>query len=168
MEELKFNYKIIDFGPTYLLGKKTIVEPGKTAVKFVKEFRTDGSNDFLQKLEERVSPKGDLIIWMGDYNSNTKTFVEVAGVFVKEKCQIKEEYILKELLPCKMAILMISGKTRNLSKGAHNKLVELMKEQGYIPDYSYGYSMEYYSYDSYEKENEIYEFSYYLPCKKVI
>ncbi len=61
MGELKFNYKIIDFGPTYLLGKKTIVEPGKTATKFVKEFRIDGSNDFLLNLEERL--KGDLFLY---------------------------------------------------------------------------------------------------------
>jgi hypothetical protein len=52
-----------------------------------------------------------------------------------------------------------------LTRGAHNKLLKLMREAGYAPDYSYGFSMEYYSYEKYEKDNDEYTFAYYLPCQ---
>ena len=65
-----------------------------------------------------------------------------------------------------MAVCTIRGKTRNLARGAHNKLVSLLKGTGHEPDYSLGFSMEYYSYEHYEKENAVYAFSYMLPCKR--
>ena len=166
MEDVHVSYRVMDFGPLVLLGKKTIVQQGKTATKFVKSFRTDGSNAYLQSLDERVSPMGDVIIWMGEYDGVQKTFVEIPGVFVKPGTQAPEGFAARELPACTMAVCTISGRTRSLSRGAHNKLVKLMAADGYAPDYSYGYSMEYYSYENYEKNNELYQFSYYLPCKK--
>lgn len=166
MSELTLTFKAVDFGPVWLVGKETTVEQGKTATAFVKKFRNDGSNAYLQGLNDRVSPEGDIIIWMGGYNPVTKSFIEIPGVFAKPGCKVEEGYTIRELPQCIMGICTISGETRSLSRGAHNKLVKLMKEAGYEPDYSFGYSMEYYSYEKYECDNEVYEFSYCLPCVK--
>ena len=68
------------FGPVWLAGRETRVALGKTAARFVKAFRTDGSNAYLQKLPGRVSPEGDIILWMGGYDPLTKTFTEIPGV----------------------------------------------------------------------------------------
>ena len=160
------SFKVVDFESLWLIGKETLVKQGETATEFVKAFRTDGSNAYLQNLADRVSPDGDFIIWMGEYSAQAKTFTEIPGIFVKPGCIVPEGFAVRKLPCCKMAICIITGTTRNLTKGAHNTLVKLMKESGYIPDYSYGFSMEYYSYKEYEQKNDIYKFSYYLPCKK--
>lgn len=165
MEKTILSLKIVDFGHVWLLGKETKVLQGKTAEKFVRECRTDGTNAYLQNLACRISPVGDIIIWMGEYDGQTKTFTEIPGVFVKPDSEVAEGFTVRDIPCCKMGICTISGKTRDLTRGAHNKLVKLMKDAGYAPDYSFGYSMEYYSYEKYEKENDIYEFSYFLPCK---
>ncbi len=165
MNETKLTLSIVEFGPLWLVGKKTTVAQGKTAEKFVAQLRVDGTNTILSNLESRVSPPGDIIVWMGEYDNQSKTFSEIPGVFVSPGAHIPEGFDIRELPHCMMGICTISGATRNLSRGAHNKLVKLMKNAGYVPDYSFGYSMEYYSYEKYEKDNGTYEFSYYLPCK---
>lgn len=161
------SFQAVDFGPIWLLGKQTTVQQGKTAVKFVTAFRRDGSNDYLQSLPERVSPKGDIIIWMGGYDPASKSFTEIPGVFVRPGCRYEGDYAVRELPACTMGVCSITGPTRDLSRGAHNKLLKAMQQAGYAPDYSPGYSMEYYSYELYEQDRETYTFSYYLPCRRL-
>lgn len=164
MEKTSAEFRAADFGPVWLVGKKTVVRQGQTAVKFVKGFRTDGTNEYLQSLPGRVSPEGDIIIWMGEYDGETRSFTEIPGVFVKPGSVTMEEFDVRELPRCTMGICTITGKTRDLTRGAHNKLVKLMSTAGYQPDYSFGFSMEYYSHEKYEKDNDEYSFSYLLPC----
>ena len=166
MKEESVAFQAVEFGPYWLIGRQTTVGQGKTAAPFVKTFRTDGSMQQLQALEGRVSPDGDLIIWMGEYDAQAKTFVEIPGILAQPGCEVPEGFAVRELPECLMGICTIRGKTRSLSRGAHGKLVRLMKEAGYEPDYSLGFSMEYYSHEKYELKNEIYEFAYYLPCRK--
>lgn len=158
--------KVIDFGPAWLIGKQTLVKQGGNAADFVKKYRNDGANAYLQCMANKVTQDGDFVIWMGEYNNETKTFVEIPGVLAKPGIIIPDGYVMRELPACTMAICTITGDTRSLSKGAHNKLVKLLKDSEYEPDYSKGFSMEYYSYEKYECKNDIYEFSYYLPCKR--
>jgi len=71
-----------------------------------------------------------------------------------------------------MGVGWIQGNTSNLENGAHSKTEKIMKENGYIPDYSeVAISMEYYSFDKYvnieDNGNNIFTFGYFLPCKKV-
>lgn len=167
MDESEMTFRTADFGPLWLVGRKTTVQQGKTAAKFVREFRSDGTNTRLQKLDGRASPAGDIIIWMGEYDAQAKSFTEIPGIFATPGCKVEDGFDVRELPHCTMGIYTVTGKTRNLTGGAHNKLVRLMKQAGYAPDYSFGFSMEYYSYDKYEPENDVYEFSYYLPCKPV-
>ena len=103
---------------------------------------------------------------MGGYDPLTKTFTEIPGVFVPLGSEVREGFAIRELPKCTTGIANITSPTRNLTKGAHNKLVQLMDEAGYAPDCSYGYSLEYYAYEQYEKDNEVYTFSYWLPCKR--
>lgn len=167
MNELKLSLNIVEFGPLRIVGKKTIVSKGKTAEKFLLECRKDGTNEFLKSLNSRVSPPGDIAVWMGEYDEGSKSFIEIPGIFAEIDAKIPDGFDYRELPHCMMAICTISGNTRDLARGAHNKLLKLMKNSGYIPDYSFGYSMEYYSHEKYEKENDVYEFSYYLPCKAI-
>lgn len=166
MGKVSLTFEARAFGPVWLAGRETRVALGKTAARFVKAFRTDGSNAYLQKLPGRVSPEGDIILWMGGYDPLTKTFTEIPGVFVPLGSEVGDGFAIRELPKCTMGIANITGPTRNLTKGAHNKLVQVMDEAGYAPDYSYGYSLEYYAYEQYEKDNEVHMFSYWLPCKR--
>lgn len=167
MDITEERFEAVEFDEVLLIGKKTEVLQGRTATAFVKEFRSDGSNEHLQKLDNRVSPKGDIIIYMGEYDSQAKSFTEIPGIFAKPGCEVPAGYDYRVIPRCMMGIYTVSGKTRSLTRGAHNKLVKLMEQNGYAPDYSLGFSMEYYSYEKYEKKNDVYSFSYYLPCKKV-
>lgn len=166
MEDKNLEFKAVELEAVWLVGRETVVQQGKTAAKFVKAFREDGSNEYLQGLDARVSPEGDVIIWMGEYDGETKAFKEIPGVFVTPGSDVKSGFTYREIPRCTMGVCLIRGKTRNLSKGAHNKLIKLMTKAGYAPDYSYGFSMEYYSREKYEKDNEEYEFAYMLPCRK--
>ena len=159
--------KIVDFGPAWLIGKQTTVKLGGTATEFVKAFRNDGSNAALQQMDDKLTPDGDFVIWMGEANNQTKTFTEIPGILVKPGVAVPEGFVMRELPACSMAICTITGDTRSLSRGAHNTLVKSMKDSDYVPDYLLGFSMEYYSYEKYECKNDLYEFSYYLPCKAV-
>lgn len=165
MAKITVTFRTMDFGPVWLVGSKTIVQQGKTAGNFVRKFRQDGTNAYLQGLDCRVSPAGDIIIWMGESDPEKKTFAEIPGILVSPNCDIDDTFDIRPLPHCTMGLCVITGNTRNLTGGAHNKLTMLIKESGYEPDYSYGFSMEYYSYEKYEKDRDEYEFTYMLPCK---
>ncbi len=168
MMEKTYKLEITDFKACRMIGKKIIVTLGKTARKHWQKFLNDGSNEFLQKLECKLSPAGECIGWMGDYDSKTKTFTEMPGVFAVMDSEVPNGYDSIDIPDCKMAILWIEGNTSNLEKGAHNLLLKYLNETDYAPDYSLGFSMEYYTsvgYVSLDKDNPIYKFGYFLPCK---
>ena len=58
MGKVSLTYEARAFGPVWLAGRETRVALGKTAARFVKAFRTDGSNAYLQKLPAGYRPKG--------------------------------------------------------------------------------------------------------------
>ncbi len=170
MASRNLRFEAIDFGPARLIGKPVTVSQGKTAAKHVRAFRADGSFALLNALPGRISPEGDLVIWMGEYDPETKTFVDIPGVLATPDCPVPEGFVSRELPRCLMGVGWISGPTRELTRGAHNKTVQLMKQAGCAPDYSLGFSMEYYSREGYEAdrpEGENYTFGYYLPCGRV-
>lgn len=164
----KFSLEVIDFKAVRMIGRKINIKLGKNAKKHWQKYLTDGSNDFLQQLD-KVSPDGDCIGWMGDYDPETKIFTEMPGVFVKKDSQVPEGYDYVDIPDCKMAILWIEGEEANLEKGAHNLLLKHLAKTDYVPDYSLGFSMEYYTSIGsvkMDENNSIYKFGYYLPCKK--
>ncbi|BCJ93698.1 hypothetical protein acsn021_12670 [Anaerocolumna cellulosilytica] len=169
----KIAFEVQNFKAVRFIGREVIVGKKNPVPELWKSILNDGTNDFLQSLPERVSPEGDTIGWMGEYNPKTKEFVYIAGIFAKPETVVPAGFSYRDIPDCIMGIGWIQGNTSNLEKGAHTKTEKIMKENGYVPDYSIvGISMEYYSFDKYAKieedGNTIFTFGYYLPCKKLV
>lgn len=166
-------FKAFPFPPARFIGKAcTAVTGRKNPV--IKELWDDflykGGKEFLEQRPDIRSPKGDCAGWMGEYNAQTKEFTYIVGSFFEPGCDVPEGYTYRDVPACLMGVGKIRGKTQHLEGGAHNKTVKAMQADGYEPDYSVGFSMEYYPYEQYgmvedNGENEL-EFHYYLPCRK--
>ncbi|WP_162140306.1 GyrI-like domain-containing protein [Haploplasma axanthum] len=166
---ISYQLEIKDFNAVRMVGKKTTVKFGGNAKKHWKSYLDNGDNDLLQNLKNKVSPNEDCIGWMGNSNLETKTFIEMPGVFLLENSDIPEGFDYIDIPKCKMAILWIEGDTPNLERGAHNHLLKYLKKTDYIEDYSLAFSMEYYTsigYTHLNKENPVYKFGYLLPCRR--
>ena len=169
---VKTYFEVQDFKAVRFIGKEVVVGKKNPVPELWNKILKDGTNDFLQSLPGRVSPLGDTIGWMGEYNPQTKEFVYIAGVFAKPDAVIPDGFSYRDIPDCLMGIGWIQGNTSHLEKGAHTKTEKVMRENGYVPDYSVvGISMEYYSFEKYAKivedGNNLFTFGYYLPCKKI-
>jgi predicted transcriptional regulator YdeE len=169
---INVSFEVQSFKAVRLIGKEIVVGKKNPVPELWKRILSDGTNDYLQSLPERVSPRGDTIGWMGDYNPQTKEFIYIAGIFAKTDTVVPDGFSYRDIPDCLMGIGWIQGNTSDLEKGAHGKTEKIMKANGYIPDYSIvGISMEYYSYDKYammkEDGRDTFTFGYYLPCKRV-
>ncbi|MBE6052740.1 MAG: GyrI-like domain-containing protein [Clostridium sartagoforme] len=167
------SFEVKNFKAVRFIGKEVVVGEKNPVPELWKEMLSDGTNEFLQNMPERVSPIGDTIGWMGEYNSQTKEFTYIAGVFTKPNTTVPSGFSYRDIPDCIMGVGWIQGKTSDLEKGAHGKTEKIMKENGYAPDYSkVAISMEYYSFDKYinieENGENKFAFGYYLPCKKLI
>ncbi len=170
---LKISFEVQNFNAVRFIGKEVIVGKKNPVPELWRNMLKDGTNEFLQNMPERVSPRGDTIGWMGEYNPKTKEFTYIAGVFTKPETTVPNGFSYRDIPDCLMGIGWIKGSTSQLEKGAHVKTEKIMRENGYEPDYSIvGISMEYYSFDKYanikEDGNNIFTFGYLLPCKKII
>ncbi len=170
--KIKISFEVKNFDSVRVIGKEVIVGKKNPVPELWRKMLSDGTNDFLQSIPERVSPMGDTIGWMGEYNSQRKEFTYIAGVFVKPNTTVPKGFSYRDIPDCMMGVGWIQGNTSNLENGAHSKTEKIMKENGYIPDYSeVAISMEYYSFDKYvnieDNGNNIFTFGYFLPCKKV-
>lgn len=167
---VKISFEVQNFKAVRFIGKEVIVGKKNPVPELWEKILNDGTNKFLQSMPERMSPLGDTIGWMGEYNSQTKEFTYIAGIFAKPDTVVPSGFSYRDIPDCLMGIGWIQGKTSHLEKGAHAKTVKVMKENGYVPDYSVvGISMEYYSFDKYanvkEDGNNTFTFGYFLPCK---
>ena len=167
------SFEVQNFKAVRFIGKEVVVGKKNPVPDLWKSILMDGTNDFLQDLPGRVSPLGDNIGWMGEYNPQTKEFIYIAGIFAEPNTNVPEGFSYRDIPDCLMGIGWIQGNTSNLEKGAHSKTEKIMKANGYTPDYSIvGISMEYYSFEKYanieEDGNNIFTFGYYLPCKKIV
>lgn len=167
------SFEVQNFKGVRFIGKEVVVGKKNPVPDLWKSILKDGTNDFLQDLPGRVSPLGDNIGWMGEYNPQTKEFIYIAGIFAEPNTNVPEGFSYRDIPDCLMGIGWIQGNTSNLEKGAHSKTEKIMKANGYTPDYSIvGISMEYYSFEKYanieEDGNNIFTFGYYLPCKKIV
>jgi predicted transcriptional regulator YdeE len=170
---VKIYFEVQSFKAVRFIGKEVIVRKKNPIPDLWEKILNDGTNDFLQSLPERVSPLGDTIGWMGEYNPQTKEFIYIAGIFAKPNAIVPNGFSYFDIPDCLMGIGWIQGNTPHLEKGAHVKTEKIMRTNGYMPDYSIvGISMEYYSFNKYanieEDGNDTFTFGYYLPCKKII
>ena len=160
-----------DFTAVRFIGKEVTVGRKGTAADLWKQVLSDGTNDFLQSLEDRVSPLGDTVGWMGEYNPKTKEYTYIVGIFARPGASVPAGLSYRDIPDCMMGNGWIQGNTPNLEKGAHVKTEKIMRANGYEPDYSKAaISMEYYSYKKIaaiqEDGTNVFTFGYYLPCKK--
>jgi predicted transcriptional regulator YdeE len=165
-------FEIQHFQELRFIGKEVIVGKKNPVPQLWKKMLADGTNEYLQNLPNRISPIGDTIGWMGDYNHQTKEFTYIAGIFTKPNTVVPKGFSYREIPTCLMGIGWIQGITSDLYKGAHKKTENILRQNGYIPDYSVvGISMEYYSFEKYSKikedGNNLFTFGYFLPCKKI-
>ncbi len=168
----KISFEVQNFRAVRFIGKEVTVGKENPVPELWKSMLNDGTNEFLQNIPKRVSPRKDTIGWMGDYNPQTKEFVYIAGIFTEPDTIVPNGFSYRDIPECLMGIGWIQGNTSHLEKGAHSKTEKIMKENGYAPDYSLvGISMEYYSFEKYadieEDGNNIFTFGYFLPCKKI-
>lgn len=168
---VQIDFEVQSFKAVRFIGKEIVVGKKNPVPELWKKMLSDGTNEFLQSLPDRVSPKGDTIGWMGNYQPKTKEFTYIAGIFAKPDATVPEGFSYRDIPDVLMGIGWIQGTTSNLEKGAHTKTEKIMRANGYVPDYSVvGISMEYYSFDKFatieEDGKNTFTFGYYLPCKK--
>lgn len=167
---IQVSFEVQNFQAVRMIGKAVLVGKKNPVPELWNSILHDGTNAFLQSMPERVSPIGDTIGWMGDYDPKTKEFTYIAGVFVRPGTAVPNGFSYRDIPDCLMGIGWIQGNTSHLEKGAHARTEKVMRENGYVPDYSVGISMEYYSFEKYanikEDGKNLFTFGYYLPCKK--
>jgi predicted transcriptional regulator YdeE len=166
-------FEVQEFSAVRFIGKEVTVGKENPVPKLWEKILNDGTMDFLQNLPDRVSPPGDTIGWMGEYNPKTEEFTYIAGIFARPGAVVPDGFSYRDIPDCLMGIGWIQGTSPDLEKGAHVKTEKAMREHGYVPDYSIvAISMEYYSYEKFARVTEdgvnIFTFGYYLPCKKMI
>lgn len=168
--DTKISFEVQAFNAVRFIGKEVTVGKKNPVPALWEAMLHDGTIEMLQNMPERVSPKGDTIGWMGDYDPKDKTFTYIAGVLTKPGTVVPDGFAYRGIPDCLMGIGWIQGNTSHLEKGAHGKTEKAMKENGYAPDYSIGISMEYYSFEKYasivEDGKHLFTFGYFLPCKK--
>lgn len=67
---VKTYFEVQNFKAVRFIGKEVLVGKKNRVPDLWEKILNDGTNDFLQSLPERVSPLGDTIGWMGEYQWN--------------------------------------------------------------------------------------------------
>lgn len=162
-----------------LIGKQVQMsfEPGgnKAADNLWSSMWQDGSMEFLLNNKERFTAERDTIGWMGEFDPSGSTCMYIAGVVTKAGTPVPAGYISKDLPECQMGIGWIQGREEaaDLYAGAHEHMMQVMKEYGYEYDTSAGgYEMQYYSFPRFGAPRymgeKILVLDYCCPCKKLL
>jgi len=96
----------------------------------------------ILKQSDPISPS--YVGWMGNFDQSTGNFTYIAGMMLPEDAPVPEGYDSRLLPPSKMGIGWIKGKEPELYFDAHTLTAEGINETIYLPDNSFGYSMEVY------------------------
>lgn len=116
---------------------------------------------------ENSNPVVDYYIgWMGEYNSAAGTFTYIAGMIMPTGTKVPDGFDYRDLAPCLVGNGFINGDFANgdVFCHSHDLTVSGIKENGYEPDYSYGWSAEVYAKDlSFDAEEGT--INYFCPCK---
>lgn len=173
---IKFEVK--RFPAARLIGKKVRMsinpEGDNAAVNLWSRMWQDGSMDFLGNIGERLTEEMDTVGWIGDFDLQGGTCTYIAGILTKAGTSVPTGYISKDLPECLMSIGWIQGREEgaDLYAGAHEQVIQTMKEHGYEYDNSAGgYEMQYYSFLRFGVPRYLGEkiliMDYYCPCKKL-
>ncbi len=171
-------FEVKRFPAVRLIGKKVKIslnpEGDKEAVKLWSSMWQDGSMDFLGNIPERLTEEKDTVGWIGDYDYQSSTCIYIAGVLTKAGTPVPTGYVSRDLPECLMSVGWIQGREEasDLYAGAHEQVIQAMKEYGYEYDNSTGgYEMQYYSFHRFGVPRymgeKILVLDYYCPCKKL-
>lgn len=149
-----------------MIGKKVINGGGENPVPALWE-KCFKENTF-HELEFNVPVVEYGIGWMGEYNSETGTFTYIAGMLMPSGTIVPEGFDYRDLPSCTVANGYINGSFANgdVFCHSHDLTVGGIIQNGYEPDYSYGWSAEAYAKDlPFDAEEGT--LNYFCPCKKV-
>ncbi|WP_238902466.1 hypothetical protein [Clostridium sp. YIM B02506] len=73
--KIKISFEVKNFDSVRVIGKEVIVGKKNPVPELWRKMLSDGTNDFLQSMPERVSPMGDTIGWMGEYIHREKSLL---------------------------------------------------------------------------------------------
>lgn len=105
--------------------------------------------------------------WMGEYDAATGKFTYIAGYMMPAGAPVPEGFGHRDLSPCTIGNGYINGSFANGDVFAHSHELTVggITQNGYEPDYSYGWSAEAYANDlAFEAEEGT--VNYFCPCRK--
>ena len=105
--------------------------------------------------------------WMGEYNPATGQFAYLAGMLMPAGTKVPEGFDYRDLPPCLIGNGFVNGDFANgdVYTHSHDLTVGGIVQNGYEPDYTYGWSAEAYALDlSFDAEEGT--INYLCPCKK--
>ncbi|MBP1755227.1 MAG: putative transcription activator [Firmicutes bacterium] len=171
-------FEVKRFPAVRLIGKKVRMslnpEGDNMTTNLWSRMWQDGSMDFLGNIPGRLTEERDTIGWIGDFDLQGSTCEYIAGVLTKAGTSVPTGYISRDLPECLMGVGWIQGREEDadLYAGAHEQVIQAMKEYGYDVDPSAGgYEMQYYSFHRFGVPRYMGEkiliMDYYCPCKKL-
>lgn len=117
---------------------------------------------------EQTKPLLDLYVgWMGEYDAPSETFTYLAGYLMPANTPVPQGFSYRDLPPCEVGLGTINGSFANgdVFAHSHEMTAEGIRQAGYEPDYTQGWSAEAYHralpFDA--QEGTIH---YLCPCKK--
>ncbi len=105
--------------------------------------------------------------WMGEYDSKSGTFTYIAGMMMPPGTPVPQGFDYRDLPSCLIGNGYINGDFANgdVFRHSHELTVKGILQNGFEPDYSYGWSAEAYAMDlAFEAEEGT--INYLCPCKK--
>jgi len=127
--------------PVRMIGKE--VAHGYNCGNPVPELWDKCHQDGTLKVLESLSPEMAYYIgWMGDYNSETKRFVYIAGMFMPANTPVPDGFQYRDISACMVGMGFINGNIMDAIPRQHDLTVEGIKANGYTVDSSQGWSAE--------------------------
>jgi len=148
-----------------MIGKKVINGGGENPVPGL--WQKCFEENTLDVLEYNMPVVEYYIGWMGEYDNETGKFTYIAGMLMPAGTPVPDGFDYRDLPPCLVGNGYINGDFANgdVFRHSHELTVGGIVENGYAPDYSYGWSAEAYAKDlSFEAEEGT--INYFCPCKK--
>lgn len=159
------NIEFINLPAVRMIGIKVLNGGGENPVPalWAKCFK---ENTF-QVLEQHVPVVDYWIGWMGEYSPETGKFTYIAGMLMPAGTLVPVGFDYRDLPTCLVGNGFINGDFANgdVYAHSHDLTVGGLTQNGYEPDYSYGWSAEAYAKDlSFDAEEGT--INYFCPCKK--
>ncbi len=149
-----------------MIGKMVVNGGGENPVPAL--WKKCFEEDTFGVLENKTPVVDYYVGWMGEYCQETGTFTYIAGMLMPAGTPVPEGFDYRDLSGCMVGNGYINGDFANgdVFCHSHDLTVSGIGENGYEPDYSFGWSAEAYSKDlAFDAEEGT--INYFCPCKKM-